>query len=263
MVTCYFDESGGDDLKFIFVGGWVASVKKWEQFECDWKLFLAKFDVPYLHMREFAHSIGPYEKWRDKTSVRRNFMSMAAEIISGTVERGFISGISYENFEAIDKRYEFSSKFSSPYALTGRMCVALANRWRKKTTVPLDMEYVFEDGGPDKGGLVEAMHSIPPYLEAPMFKPGRDQAPSSQRPEGRKGLVQLQAADYLVYEMMKLRNDIKLFKTWKRDVRMSLKALPGLKLDKAFYTMERLERVCRDANISLRARVAGTEQGAS
>jgi hypothetical protein len=45
MVTCYFDESGGDDVGWTFVCGWAATVAQWDRFEIDWKLFLAKNKV--------------------------------------------------------------------------------------------------------------------------------------------------------------------------------------------------------------------------
>jgi hypothetical protein len=56
MFTCYFDEAGGKDHGFTVVAGWAASIERWEHFEVDWKLFLIKWGVPHLHMKEFTQS---------------------------------------------------------------------------------------------------------------------------------------------------------------------------------------------------------------
>src|ERR1700744_5718071 len=148
MMTCYFDEAGGLELGYTFVCGFVAATAEWERFKVDWNIFLAKYDVPYFHMKEYSQSKGPFKKWAPDAmkGIRSDFMRDAADIIKSTTRQMFISMISHELFAEIDMRYKFHETFSSPYALAGQLCVALANTWRRKTTSPLDMEYVFEDG---------------------------------------------------------------------------------------------------------------------
>lgn len=65
MLTCYLDEAGGKAEGFTVICGWVSTVAQWEQFEIDWRLFLASYKVPYFHMKEFAQSTGPFKKWSD------------------------------------------------------------------------------------------------------------------------------------------------------------------------------------------------------
>jgi hypothetical protein len=112
----------------------------------------------------------------------------------------------------------------------------------------LEMKYVFEDGGPDNGGLINAMQILSPFLPAPSFEPGRDLKPSRKWPTGRKGLVQIQAADYLAYEIRKFIVDHPLIKAGTRQFRASLGALPSDKVDRAFVTGAKLERLCQLAN---------------
>jgi hypothetical protein len=256
MMTCYFDESGGQDLGWTFVCGYAATVAQWDNFEIDWKLCLAKYNVDYFHMKEYAHFKGPFKGWDAPRmeATRISFMRDASEIIRSNVQRTFVSLVSHNIFEEIDSRYKFSETFGSPYALAGRACIGHANTWRSRTApAPLDMEYVFEDGGPDRAGLVRAMTVLPPYLDAPSFKPSRNMKPCKKWPHGRTGIVQLQAADYLAYEMRKLLIDHELVKQGQRDVRTSLKALTGVPLDKALMTTGRLELICKRANIEPRA----------
>ena|SRR5882672_3213114 len=253
MFTAYFDESGGKDIGFTFVAGYAASIAEWNSFEVDWKLFLAKFQVPYLHMKWFSQSTNCYTKWKGKENepIRSRFMGMAAEIINAHARRAFLSMVSNEEFEEIDKIYTLHERFKSPYALTGRAAIGLANNWaRNPRTRSLDIEYVFEDGGPDKGGLISAVEKLPPFLPSPSFKPGRDTTSSKKWPDGRSGVVQLQAADYLAYEARKVAFNIVHHRP--RVARKSLQALTKVELDRSTWDRPRLLRLCEGANFEKR-----------
>ncbi len=255
MLTCYFDEAGGRDIRYTVVAGWVASVERWERFEVDWRIFLAKYDVPHFHMKEYTGFSGPFRKWKGGQweGTRGNFMRDAAAIVQSTVERGFISLVPHESFGEIDRRYKLRNFFPSEYALVGRACVAGANQWWRRTdTAPREMKYVFEDGGPDKGGLIQSMTAFPPYLPAPAFEPSRDFKPDRKWPQGRVGVIQLQAADYLAYEIRKLLMDVDIIKAGEREIRRSLLALRGAPIDHCLYTSERIEAMCRAGSIPVR-----------
>lgn len=256
MLTAYFDESHEDQFGMTFVCGWLASVEQWQRFEYDWKLFLAKNDVPYFHMEEFAHSIGPFAKWKNKSEegTRRKFMRTAADIIIDTIQRGFVCVISDQMFEECDDFYELRTRFGSPYALAGRTCANLVVEWASTaTTFPRsDIEYVFEDGGPDKGGLLYAMQEVPPCLSAPIFKPGRDQKPTNKWPNGKAGMVQLQAADYLAYELSKFARDLQAIKANPSRFRASLGILPQGKVKRMFFTSTKFDIMCKMLKIKRR-----------
>lgn len=58
-----FDESGdGDDPvhSCASIGGYLGSVDAWDGFEIEWQRVLDKFEIPYLHMKEFGKPNGPY-----------------------------------------------------------------------------------------------------------------------------------------------------------------------------------------------------------
>jgi len=58
-------------------------------------------------------------------------------------------------------------------ALVGRTCIALARNWRlRQTGASLDMEFIFDDGAPDKGGLLALCDDLTPAVPSPSFKPG-------------------------------------------------------------------------------------------
>jgi hypothetical protein len=251
MMDCYFDESGGKDNGFTAVCGWIASAEQWDRFDTDWRLFLAHYDVPYFHMRLFAHFKNPFEKFENDKSKRSQFLSDAAGIIRSTARRGFLFEVDHRSFDAADEHYKLSEAFSTPYALAGRCCVDAASTWRERDIgEPLDAHYIFEDGGPDKGGLLRAMTRIIPHRPTPIFEPSIDHKPSRKWPNGRKGLLQLQAADFIAYETGKAKRDRMMGRT--KVFRKSLEQLFKVEMSFAVPTQQDIEKFCQQAKIGRR-----------
>jgi hypothetical protein len=198
LLKCYLDEAGDRADASTVVAGFVSTVALWEQFEVDWRLMLASYKVPYFHMKEFSQSTGPFKKWRGSTSVRNRFSADATDIIRHRSQGGVFFYVHHATFGRINNLYKLQETLSSPYAIAGRACVA------KVGILQSDAECIFEDGGPDKNGLLSALN-VPYQLPVPMFKPSRDI--TDKRGVVRRGLVQLQAADFLAYELRKHRNE--------------------------------------------------------
>ena len=185
--------------------------------------------------------------------MRASFIGMAADIINSHLKQTFISIVSHEDFEKVDAIYKLRERFKSPYALAGRTCIGLANNWaRNPSSRTLSIEYIFEDGCPDKSGLISATQALPPFLPAPIFRPSRDVAPNKKYPQGRAGLVQLQAADYIAYEARKFVVDHELIKQGLRGARKSLGAITRVPLDMSSWGEQRLITVCEKANFGKR-----------
>jgi len=250
MLTAYFDEGISDKQAFLVVAGWLSDVRNWEQFESDWRIFLAHYNVPYFHMKEYSQSKGPFAKWEDKqwSGTRRNFIHDAAEIISGCVKWGFISHVSYAVFWRINERYRLTERFHSPYALAGWSGISLVNDWCERQQNMADIKYVFEDGGPDIAGLVYSVKETPNFLQIPAFESSRDVRSNRKFPHGKRGLVQLQAADYLAYETRRGITNLQD----KRPSRKSARALPFHKIDTLVYTDTGLVNTCKKLNIQKR-----------
>jgi len=250
MLTGYFDEGVRDKL-FTVICGWTSTIEQWDGFEADWKLLLASYRVPYFHMKEYVHSNGPFKKWKGLESIREKFVADAAEIVNTRAKAGFIFYVRDAAFRTVDSLFDVRNVWGSPYGMAGRCCMELADEWRKNMTPnPGEIKYIFDDGGPDKGGLIKAMRSIPPYFPTPSFEPSRDWRRSQKWPEGRKGLVQLQAADYLAYECRKAMAD-RLEKHIPA-ARKSLAAILRVPIKMAAIQEMRLARFCYEQNISRR-----------
>lgn len=131
------------------------------------------------------------------------------------------------------------------------MCASAAREWSKQRLDPPDVEYVFEDGGPDKGGLIKAMIELRPRFADPIFRPSRDTK------DGRKGIVQLQAADFLAYELGKWQSD--LINAPARPPRKSLRAALRVYVkDVAMMNAPKLRALCKELHIPRRKQ--GTKQ---
>jgi hypothetical protein len=182
MLTCYLDEAGGDKEQSLVVCGWVSTVALWERFEIDWKLLLSSHQLPYFTMKEFAQSTGPFAKWKDADLMRKTFVQHAHSIIKDRVQRLILCFVDHRLFALVNKQLRLVETFHSPYAIAGRACVAQVELWNKKRSKALEqLQYVLEDGGPDKGGLIAAL-DVRHKLPAASFEPSRDM------PDRRGGL---------------------------------------------------------------------------
>lgn len=260
MFTFYADESGDRWTEanklhdFIFVCGYTASVEQWERFEIDWKLYLAKYGVTAFHMADYAHSFGEFKKWKGDAwkQTRINFMTDAAEIVRSFARHGFVSLLAQSVFDWADARYKLTEACGSPYGVAGRVCAELARSWAIKVGIePADVEYVFEDRESNKGGLIRAMTQLFPPLPNPIFKPGKNQKPTKTCPDGKRAVVQLQSADYLVYEVYKMFAD-QVKEISGREIRKSFKAIATIPTAKELLTDTALERFCIRSRIERR-----------
>ena len=124
LLTSYMDESGhSDDPNFHFTGmaGFVAPEKTWTEVGIVWQKILDIFSLTEpFHMKEFAHSTGQFENWKDNETQRRMLYSNLVKVIvkSGAVPVGAI--ISLEDFKSLTE--EQRSSFKDPYYMAFQTC---------------------------------------------------------------------------------------------------------------------------------------------
>jgi len=203
--TSYCDAAGGKDHGFIVVSGWFASVETWERFEVNWRLFLASYDVPYFHMKEYAHSTGPFEKWKGQEGTRRNFLDQAVRIIAECKALPTASIVDHATFDRVNERYALVEKFANPYVLAARTCIADVYKHLKAEGRGREYaEHIFEDGDVGQGELLRVMKEA--KLPQPIFKPSRDRIGADGMT--LRGIIPLQAADFPAYEIRKAMVDV-------------------------------------------------------
>jgi len=253
MFTPYFDSSHTSGGKGVWVvSGWLSTVEKWERFTVDWKLVLAKFNVPYLHMKEFAHSTGAFaDGWKGENNKRELFIRTLISVIKDHAIAGFSSMIENSVFEEVDKEYEVRENFGNEFALCGRTCAAKANLWLRDNGYDRPAEYVFE-AGDERGRLTHLFESqgYPP----PIFRPSHDRIAN----DGVliRGLVPLQAADLMAYELRKAWDtlgDVDGNEIWKyRKSFLGIGMVAQRRGDCGNYTANDLRDTCKNASIPKR-----------
>ncbi len=219
MLVGYYDR-GGDDQVTI-VAGYISHASGWQGFDQEWRALLDAHDVPYFHMREFAHSTGTYSAgWKGQHRRRRVFLTGLIDIIQRHAFRSFGSAVTTEVFDDFLRQdSRAATLFPSAYAYCARHVVAKARLWARTERWTIPVKSVFEAGDPGWGRLVEVLtrdgHPVP--VRRPKVATGPEEASDCLSP--------LQAADFAAYEMLKFfrlvqRDDV----VWE-DVRESFKAL--------------------------------------
>jgi hypothetical protein len=100
------------------------------------------------HSQRIKKCPGGYQSWKGNGALRAAFTGMAAAIMNSHLKRTFISIVNHDDFKKVNAIYQLHERFQTPYALAGRTCIGLANKWaRNLNSRVLDIEYVFEDEG--------------------------------------------------------------------------------------------------------------------
>jgi hypothetical protein len=94
----YFDESGKDNdpaVPICAFAGYIGTAENWTMFETLWRDVLSDFEVPYLHMREFANNKWPYKKWAnlDGLKTKEEFSRSLIGVIGKCQLTGFGSAV--------------------------------------------------------------------------------------------------------------------------------------------------------------------------
>lgn len=197
----YFDASddpAGNRDRETVVAGYVSTVEEWAQFEVGWKLTLAKFDVPYFHMREFAARQGVFKDHRWKSEAYKTlFLSDLIHVIKGWTVASVACRMKQSIFDKFNAMYELDKRFN-PYTICGRDCAAQVRKFiREQCNPALPVAYVFEAGDQGRGLLMAEMEAS--GLPLPIFK--RPRPTNSDLDKEDPFPVQLQACDFAAWEL--------------------------------------------------------------
>ncbi len=100
MLTAYFDESGHSSLAtFVSIAAFVADEADWARFDPVWQAALSTYDVPYLHMREFAHKRRCFAGWAEER--RRGLLAACVSAINSVPAVAVGAAISVDDFNKL------------------------------------------------------------------------------------------------------------------------------------------------------------------
>jgi hypothetical protein len=118
-----FDDSGDQDdpqHNCASFGGYIGPLVAWGRFNTGWREVLDKFNVPYLHMREFYGPSGHYaDLLKDRDQMNRFFAGLA-EVIGRSGLFAFGSAVRIADLKRFNA--EFGMELDS-YSLTLADCL--------------------------------------------------------------------------------------------------------------------------------------------
>jgi hypothetical protein len=242
MFTAYYDDSGtADDTLAVVVAGFVATDKQWPHFERNWNDTLRQFGISLFHMKEFAHSVGEFSRFKQNKPDREFFLRQLLSHISVRVTYPTAHAVLMKPYRKVNETFALDYAFP-PYALAGRTCVARINLWAERRGIPREqIHHVFEDGSAGKSKLYESV-----------LRDHRIEVTFKKKNE----CVALQAADLFAYETLAsnrfiFEKGIVDFDKLRYPIRQ-LEPLFRNPYDWGTYTEESLEEFCRNAPIPRR-----------
>lgn len=203
--TAYYDASGqeGEVDAPLVVAGVIAREDKWNKLEVDWKAHLAKFGVPYLHMKEWNKKGGQYAALRSDPEAERDFLDGTVRLTKKHVNKIFFVRLIPADFHALTDEFMLPEAVGGPYALTASATISHIERWMKLKHPGQRILHLVEDGDDGQHHLHQMQRNEP---NPAIIRPSID--------ERGERLVPFQVADCLAYEH---RLDVK--RRWERDKR--------------------------------------------
>jgi hypothetical protein len=233
LLTCYFDDAGGADHGYTAVAGWIASVEQWEGFTEDWQGLLSEYGLESFTMKDCAQWKGAFKCWCEDQ--RKPFIRRACQILKTHVQYGFASIVQHAEYRRVNEAYTLRDYTKSEYALAGITAVGAANDWAAKNRPGVPMECIFHQGTKGHGGLSDLM--LEELKFTPIFRSACEQ-------EGPRPVIPLQVADFLAYEVRKVRKDDPTETRPIEKHRMSLRMLISVPNDWGQYTEQDLITMC-------------------
>lgn len=130
MLTAYWDEIGHSaSTPFAGMAGFLAPVSRWVWLETEWLSVLRATDLPfngkpYIHMREYAHSRGPFAEWKGREEKRQQLMKDLIALVGEAEAIPIGAAVPMREYGAISG--EAREGLVDPYFLALQHCVNVA-----------------------------------------------------------------------------------------------------------------------------------------
>jgi hypothetical protein len=156
MLTGYFDDSGPISTGAVVACGWVSTVEQWEQFDENWRFVLAKFELPYFHMKSLRQYKGPFEQFKDNLPRETDLMTRLQGVIRVRAQKSIGCLVDVNAYESVNREYRLNEMFGHPFAFAGCSAIYKTLKWLERVHPNTDIAFVFEAGTKGWGTLVEA-----------------------------------------------------------------------------------------------------------
>ncbi|MGA3263397.1 MAG: hypothetical protein ABSC47_05050 [Terracidiphilus sp.] len=162
------------DQPFVIVAGFVATEKKWLNFEGKWRQALRDFGLGEVaHATDIEHSDLLSRSQKDE------IFRVLARIAKQNTTAAFSIAIDMDAYHEINDKYAFDEFIGTPHALAARTFAKEIRTWRKTIRGKYELMVFYEKGGEHIGDMKEVF--------------ARDRLPDPQPVEKKHPAVQ--AAD--------------------------------------------------------------------
>lgn len=195
MVTlaAYFDASGHQAGNSpIVIAALIAPEKKWLRFERDWKNMLTGSGIPYLHMKDFAHSRTPYEFLKGDKKKRDQIIAAVCRAIK-PINKIIAYHVPPSAFKEANARYMLEPFWEGAYTLAATACAQSVRRWTRENYSGQPVKYFIESGDQGQARSIELIKQVGVQL-IPLPKQDADTG---------DWFAPFQAADFVAYELAK------------------------------------------------------------
>lgn len=203
-LAAYFDASGHEaDQKYLAVAGFVSSVEEWAELDRLWSDRLRDDGLTVFHAADFENDYKEFKDWRGDEARKKRLREDLLAILKPRVFRKFGHMVINDAMQQMSDDTKKAFRINA-YSLAGRSCAASLRLYLERDNWKTSPEIVFEHGDIGMGMLRDQL--LRDGFAAPLFKPKKDRLLKNGLIE--LGVVPLQTADWLAYEMfqtMKLR----------------------------------------------------------
>jgi hypothetical protein len=193
----YLDMSGDASLPTMGAGAYIARVERWQRFDVAWSEVLHAFDVPELHMWEFAGFRGPFKSWREDEDKRRRFLTALADVIRAHTDRSISVTLFVNDYKKVDKVFRVRERLGSPYSFTMLSALTYVRAWHQEHGGGEPLDAFIEHGDADQSELLQIVERLDYEHSVQAL---RKRVTSS---EGTSYVLPFQACDFLAYETVK------------------------------------------------------------
>jgi hypothetical protein len=239
MLVAYMDESGDHDplgkergAEAAVVAGYVATNDKWRKFEPRWNRVLKQFGIKVFHAVDCAHRKKEFRGWSDEK--RRDFHIELTGVIKESVLIGIGGVVPLLEYNSVLPEWA-KLEIKHPYYFSFAVMMRTLRQFREEFLPNEPIEFVFDRKKNFEGVLSD------------MFNHLRDDSPNHRGHLGavsfraKDKVIQLQAADYLAYEVRRYAAD-----QFKGAIRPTRKTMESLMKDRqlavGFYDRDDLKR---------------------
>ncbi len=235
MLEAYFDESGtqGEKSSAVTVAGFVAEREQWSAFGVEWAEFLRRERIKVFHRTELESFWGEFKRENGWDEDRRDKVVRESQVILGKyIKLGFAHSVIKADYDEIvvgKVRQKLGAQY---YTFCAQSCMRKIAAWAAHAGHNEAINYFFETGAKGIGELGFMMDKTRKRREAKaafrlgslIFANKYDEIIDGVL---FPGILQLQAADILAYEVFKLM-DNQYANNSKRPMRESMIQILGL-----------------------------------